>query len=124
MLYCPGQQPLKFDEVRQLCANLAQMVLCNSTNLIAAGPTRTAERKDCSNFLRREAEIACSTKEPKGPNMPFIVNPMPAFCPVWRSEDADVLEVSDRLYVHSGAARQLPACDPPAAAFRDHDDFP
>ena len=117
------QQSLEFYEVDQLRPHLLQMMLRDFQHLTAASLTWTSERNDRSNFLWREAEVAGTPNESKRANMLFVINAVPALGPLWRSQDANVLEIANCFDVDAGTAGQLAPSDP-LRCCTGHDDYP
>lgn len=118
-----GKKPFDLRQVGDLGADLLEVLHRNLPNCGAAGLARPAQVQDYPHLVRREAEIAGTPDKSEDPDVSLVINPVPAFGPGWRREDADALEVSDRLDVHAGAARQFAARNAASATCGCHDDF-
>jgi hypothetical protein len=115
-----GEETFNFDQVCNLGADVLQMVRRDLTHFTASRLARSSKLDNGSHLIRAEAKPSGPANEAESADMALIVDTMPSFGSLRGSEDADPLEISDRLCVHTRAPCQVA----PANASGCHVDFP
>src|SRR5262249_24315469 len=102
-----GEGPLKAAKVRDLPADIGQMVQCYHLDFGAGIAAVFDETQQAAYLVEREAEFPAATDEAQPYQQVVIVDAMATRAALWLGQNADALVKADGLDVDRGALRKL-----------------